>query len=66
MKDRQIKSGQRTGLDKRRQKVRGQQARLLLVQEEAEQRQRQRVLRIAELKGAAQKEPGVGQDPTAE
>ena len=32
VKDRQIKSGQRKGLDKRRQKVRGQQARLLLSQ----------------------------------
>jgi hypothetical protein len=66
VKDRQIKSGQRKGLEKRRQKVRQQQARLLLVQEEAEQRQRQRAPRISELKLAAEKDPGVGQNSKAQ
>lgn len=52
VKDRQIKSSQRKLLGQRRQKVRQQQARLLLIQEQAEQRQREREQRAAELKTA--------------
>ncbi len=66
VKDRQIKSGQRKGLERRRQKVRQQQARLLVVQEEAQQRQRQRALRISQIKRAAQKAPEVSQEPNAQ
>ena len=59
VKDRQIKSGQRKVGEGRRQKARRQQARLLLVQEAAEQRQRQRILRVGELQGRVDPAPDV-------
>lgn len=65
VQDRQIKSGQRKGLEARRQKVRQQQGRLLVRQEEADQRQRQRALRIAELTPAAKQDSGQSSEPTA-
>ena len=52
VKDRQIKSSQRKLLEQRRQKVRQQQARLLLIQEQAEHGQRQREQRAAQLKAS--------------
>ncbi len=61
VKDRQIKSSQRKLLDQRRQKVRRQQARLLVVQEAAEHKQRQRELRASQLKNS--QEPASGTDP---
>lgn len=63
VKDRQIKSGQRKLLERRRQKVRQQQARLLLIQEQADHRQRQRAQRAAELKATAPRDPVSGSEP---
>ena len=63
VKDRQIKSSQRKLLGQRRQKLRQQQGRLLLIQEQAEQRQRERELRTAELKAAIAQEPASGSEP---
>ena len=63
VKDRQIKSGQRKGLEARRQKVRAGLAQLLLVQEAAEQRQRQREPRMKELKAAVEIQTAMGEKP---